>query len=101
MDEREGEGRKVSVWQGQSGVMGVGGWRGGVEWWGQRGEAKTRGSHLEAKVGAASIRPGTRGSAGEGVRAQLGAEGCPEGEAEPANSRGEDPGLQAPLCSVW
>ena len=52
--------------------------------------------HLEAKVGTASIRQGTRGSAGEGVRVQLGAEGCPEGEAEPANSRGEDPGLQAP-----
>lgn len=44
MDEREGEGRKVPVWRGQSGVMGVGGWRGGVEWWGQWGEAKTRGT---------------------------------------------------------
>ena len=41
-----------------------------------------------------------------GVRAQLGAEGCPKAwqgprEADLANSRGEDPGLQALLCSVW
>lgn len=108
MDELEGEGRKGPAWRGQSGVMGIGGQRGGVEWWGQWGEAKTRGSHLEAKAGAASIRQGTRGSAGgRGGQGTAGGRRVPRvcgrapREAELANSRGEDAGLQALLCSVW
>ena len=63
--------------------------RGGVslEWWGQRGEAKTRGSHLEAKAGAASIRQGTRGSAGGGCQGTAGGRRVPEGVAGPPGSR--------------
>ena len=54
-----------------------------LEWWGQWGEAKTRGSHLEAKAGVASIRQGTRGSAGRGCQGTAGGRRVPEGVARP------------------
>ena len=95
MDELEGEGRKGPAWRGQSGVVGA------------VGRSQDQRESPRGKGRSCLHQAGHQGVCWQGVSGhswgQKGARGRGKapGEAELANGRGEDPGLQALFCGVW